>query len=166
MRQNTSKNFSAKRIGGGRTVFFERKLLAARSLKQSPAYESFPAIIVSAIIEAIGTGLCGIALGVYLLGYTDLGNSIFPVGSAVVALGCIPLLGEALWYTKSRKAMQNHCALCKFYQSDLNKYTSGICGLAEPRPVSQEDCCSHFVFSERAMVKELVSRSGDISHRN
>ncbi len=164
MRQNTSKYFSMKRTGGGRTVFFERKLLAARALKQSPAYESFPAIIVSAIIEAIGTGICGIALGVYLLGYIDLGNAIFPVGASVIVLGCIPLLGEALWYTKSRKAAQNRCALCKFYQSDSNKYANGMCALAEHRPVSQDNCCSHFVFSERAMVKDLVSRAENNAH--
>ena len=99
-----------------------------------------------------------------LLGNGEAALPLLLFGSVLITIGSVLLL-VALGRAMSSKItrIKHHCGRCRFYQAESGVYSPGRCAAAPGAPsVRRTDACPSFHFSERAMVRERLSRRPDL----
>lgn len=99
-----------------------------------------------------------------LLGNGEAALPLSLFGSVLLALGGALLLVALGRATSGRiRRIKRHCGRCRFYQAESGIYSLGRCAAAPGEPaVRRTDTCPSFHFSERAMVRERLSRRPDL----
>lgn len=142
----------------------QRRLALNMQAISERSHTSLPWFLLAAIITGSGGLLLIIAFALAIDSKAEgIREALIPVGGLLMATGCAPFfIGVVQHLEHSSPKMEQHCGFCRYYQPANGTYTRGICMLNRIHPTWRMMSCNHYVYSERAMVRDRLSDAAHI----
>jgi hypothetical protein len=131
-----------------------------RRLTRSPKVRAaLPLLLTALVLGGAGTAVILVSVQLAANHQRMIADALTPIGVLLLWTCSAPLIlgGLRLLDTTAERPKQ-HCGQCQFYRPATGDYRRGACGFEAPRRyTTHSDACAHFVYSERAMVRERLS---------
>jgi hypothetical protein len=128
------------------------------------SHTSLPWFLLAAIITGSGGLLLIIAFAIAIDSKAEgIREALIPVGGLLIATGCAPFfIGIVQHLEHSSPKVEQRCGFCRYYRPANGTYARGICTLNRIHPTLRTMSCEHYVYSERAMVRDRLSNAAHI----